>query len=70
MRPSGMERYIGDDVVNGVRVVKLGNGGQSEEWFAPDFGCAMVRSHVDFGNSVNEQTLISLAAGEPDAALF
>jgi hypothetical protein len=48
----------------------VGHGAGNEEWFALDVGCAVVYSRTDFSSSISEQRLISIAAGEPDAALF
>ena len=40
-------------------------------WVALDYGCAMVKSRVDWGaQGVSEKNLVALIPGEPEAALF
>lgn len=64
-----MESFDGEEMLGNIRTIKLTNG-KNSEWFAVDHGCAMVRARYDFGDSVNEQVLVSLIPGDPDPALF
>ena len=63
------ETVVGEEMIAGVRTVKITNRNNAE-WFALDCGCALVWSRYDFGTSINEQSLISLTPGDPDATLF
>ncbi len=58
------------DTVGAYRAVKVVRG-KLTTWYAPEHGCAMIQSAVDWGDgSRGEQRLVSLEMGEPTAAMF
>lgn len=59
----------GEEAIDGIRTIRISSG-DSTFWFAPDFGCALVRSRTEFSDIRSEKTLVGLIRGEPDAVLF
>ncbi len=62
---------LGEDRISGFRTVKI-QANNATWWFALDYGCAMVKSRVDFGEQggVSEKNLVVLTPGEPAPDLF
>jgi len=64
------ETVVGEESVSGYKAIKLSKG-ERTSWFAPDYGCALVREVWRFNTGeVSEKTLVSLVVGEPDPTLF
>ncbi len=64
------EVISGEETILGYRTVKITNN-NATWWFALDYGCAMVKSRMDWGGQgVSGKNLVALIPGEPEAALF
>ena len=64
------EAVAGTEIVGAYKAVKLSQP-KHDSWYAPDFGCALVRDRMDWGDKgVNETDLVSLTMGEPSPDLF
>lgn len=64
------DTVLGEDSVAGYRAVKL-QSGQPTVWLALDYGCALLRQHVDSGDRGKSETeLVVLTPGEPSPSLF
>ena len=62
---------VGEEFVAGYRAAKIVNeAAGSTVWLSLDYGCAPLKSKMDFGKESSETTLVSFVAGEPDPALF
>jgi len=63
---------IGEESISGYRTVKIALGKNVHNWFARDYGCALVKTRMDFGpqQGASEFNLVSLRAGEPQGDLF
>lgn len=67
VKVGGVER------VNGYRTMKVttNSGYIFTDWLAPDFGCEVIKQHVDFGHGqTSDQVATMLKQGEPDGSLF
>jgi len=64
------ETLIGEETLAGYRTAKILRGGVTE-WFALDYGCALVKDTWNFATGeVSEKSLVALLPGEPNAELF
>ena len=68
------ETSWGEETVDLYRAVKVTHGVSdraSATWYALDYGCAMVKSRMDFGTGeASEWRLVTLIPGEPLDSLF
>jgi hypothetical protein len=68
------EKSWGEQTVEGYRAAKVTSGAKDRAlttWYALDHGCAKVKSSMGFETGDrSELRLVSLIAGEPEAALF
>jgi len=66
------EKPAGEEVLNGYRAVKLILNGNMTEWFALDYGCALIKDQAEWpdGQTWSEKRLIALIPGEPVPSLF
>lgn len=55
--------------VRGFRTARVSDGSVTQ-WFALDYGCALVRRTANFGAQKSQLELVSLIPGEPSEALF
>jgi hypothetical protein len=70
-RSSSQETILGEEVVDGYRTVKITTPDKWSSWYALDYGCANVKSRVDWSDrEYSEKNLIELIPGEPVASLF
>ncbi len=62
----------GEEMVSGYRAVKVRAPSQGATWwFAPDYGCAEVKSVFSFPDGQStEKELVSLVPGEPSPDLY
>ena len=64
------EIFDGEETVNGYRTAKILRGGVTE-WFALDYGCALVKDRWGFETGdTSEKELVALTGGEPNPSLF
>ncbi len=64
------EFISGEETISGYRTVKITRN-DATSWFALDYGCAIVKSRMDWcGQGFTDQNLVALIPGEPEAALF
>lgn len=69
-RTSVEQQVDSEESVAGYRTAKL-TSGQTIQWLALDYGCALVKDRADWGDGqVSEKKLIALIPGEPAASLF
>jgi len=66
------EKPDGEEVINGYRAVKLILNGNLTEWFALDYGCALIKDRAEWpdGQTWSEKRLVALIPGEPVPSLF
>jgi hypothetical protein len=72
-RSSSQETIVGEEIVAGYRTVKITTPDRYKLtwWYALDYGCANVKSRVDWSDrEYSEKNLIELIPGEPAASLF
>jgi hypothetical protein len=63
-------QFLGNETIGGVRTAKVKRN-STTYWYALDYACATVQTHMDFGNQgFSEMKLVALAPGEPDGSLF
>lgn len=65
------EKLEGEEVINGYRTVKLTDE-PATEWFALDYGCALVKDRYEWpdGQHMSEKRLVAFIPGEPAPSLF
>jgi len=62
---------VGQEQIAGYRATKVAVGNNAYNWFAVDYGCALLKTRLEFGTQgASEFTMISFKPGEPDAFLF
>ena len=57
------------DSIAGYETIKV-TSDHSTVWFAPQLGCATVKSITRHGGGTNEKVATRIIPGEPDGALF
>lgn len=68
---SAGDTQAGEETIGGYRAVKIVKASGAALWYAPDVGCALVRSELDFGsNGKSVSALVTLTRGEPSPDLF
>jgi len=64
------EIFDGEETIAGYRTARIVRGGVTE-WFALDYGCALVKDRWGFETGeMSEKELVALTGGEPNPALF
>ncbi len=67
---SAGETASGEEEIGEYRAEKVAGKGRSS-WYALDFGCALVKEHLDWGDgSTSDKYLVMLRPGEPERWLF
>ncbi len=70
LMPAAKESASGEEQVSGYRAERV-TAGNRTQWFALDYGCALVKSHFDWEDgSRSDQFLVMLRPGEPEESLF
>ena len=65
------EKPEGEEVIDGYRVVKLTYDASITEWFALDYGCALIKDRAEWPDGqMSEKRLVALLPGEPSPSLF
>jgi len=65
------EKPEGEEVIDGYRIVKLTHYGSITQWFALDYGCALIKDRAEWPDGqMSEKRLVALLPGEPSPSLF
>ena len=65
------EKPEGEEVLDGYRVVKLTFNGSITQWFALDYGCALIKDRAEWPDGqMSETRLVAILPGEPSPSLF
>ena len=65
------EKPEGEDVIEGYRAVKLSYHGFMTQWFALDYGCAVIKDRAEWPDGqMSEKRLVALIPGEPAPSMF
>ncbi len=66
------EVFHDEELVAGYRTIKLSASDGITQWFAIDYGCAVIKRKWDWGvgKGFSEDNLVTLIPGEPDSVLF
>ncbi len=64
------EKPDGEEVIGAYRVVKL-TYGSTTQWFALDYGCALIKDRAEWPDGqMSEKRLVALIPGEPAPSMF
>jgi hypothetical protein len=65
------EKPDGEEVIAGYRAVKLSYDGSISQWFALDYGCALIKDRAEWPDGqMSEKRLVALIPGEPALSMF
>jgi hypothetical protein len=70
---SGLEeKPDGEEVIEGYRAVKLIEDASVTQWFALEYGCALIKGRFEWpdGQGMSEKRLVALILGEPAPSMF
>ena len=65
------EKPEGEEVIEGYRAVKLSYDESITQWFALDYGCALIKDRAEWPDGQkSEKRLVALIPGEPAPSMF
>jgi hypothetical protein len=65
------EKPDGEEVIEGYRAVKLILDRSVTQWFALDYGCALIKDRAEWPDGqMSEKRLVALIPGEPAPSMF
>jgi hypothetical protein len=65
------EKPDGEEFIEGYRTVKLTSEGYITQWFALDYGCALIKARAEWPDGqISEKRLVALIPGEPAPSMF
>jgi hypothetical protein len=74
MRTAAGETLVGREVVDSLDAVRIDthqpSSPEMESWYAPAYGCALVKQVIHYGSGTSTKVLESLKPGDPDDRLF